>query len=81
MGPSPTRQDSASKSAPSYVQTEQEQHQNQAKDAQDDAENYNLALSRDLLRQLDEKDKQIKQLNQYVEAMKREFDLYRLSSS
>ena len=81
VGRSPVQQDSASKSAPSYVQTEQEQHPNQAKDASDDAENYNLALSRDLLRQLDEKDKQIKQLNQYVEAMKKEFDLYRLSSS
>ena len=59
VGPSPLRQDSASKSAPSYVQTEQEHHPNQTKDALDDADNYNLALSRDLLRQLDEKDKQI----------------------
>jgi hypothetical protein len=46
-----------------------------------ESQTYNLAFSRDLLRQLDERDRQIHQLNEYVEAIKQEFTLYRQSSA
>lgn len=88
VGQSPGYQGSAAKSAPSHEQSKQDNQEQkmggirrpggnaEGRDPHE-SQTYNLAFSRDLLRQLDERERQIRQLNEYVEAIKQEFTLYR----
>ena len=92
VGQSPGYQGSAAQSAPSHAHSKQDSQEQRMggirrpggnAEGRDPLENqtYNLAYSRDLLRQLDERERQIRQLNEYVEAIKQELTVHRQGSA